>query len=340
MGKRTFINERTKGLRIVLKVIVIMVSIVYFLLKTKFKVYDYVVWGDGTLTSSLVHYLSQEKEVLWVIPNNKNISITDISGTDIKLVDSYDNVYKNTYTHFPACTYDDILRIVDTTGLNETTVRKAHTKLLNGCGERFKNCYYYNFENRLIPGNIITKHGIDSFVTESNSVVVRVYFDDGSFVRTEKLVYSDTGNLTDTFSKFWNKSTVVTPKILVGLKNKIIRTKKISFSKHPDGTEISVDNDTVTLHKIAHLATGPPNKLKCVYDNDIPNKLQTVAKLYETLQDTEFTMEPRCFGIGNLCKNFKHYRNPNIICISPALIQPTIHWVRDFLIVAILAKYL
>lgn len=314
-------------------------AIVFHLLRTVFKVYDYVVWGDGNLTRSIVHYLS-DYEVLWVIPRNENVTLTNIENSDMKIKSGSD-FFAGRDIHFPKCTHADIKRIQYQTSFGELEIAEAEKKLLSISGERFPNCYYYFFDNKTVRSTQVFRHGIQRWIHERHgaqkNTPMKIFFDEGDFVRTNKLIYGETGNIDDLFRKFHVPKTNVSMKMLIGLKNSILKTKTINF-KQIDKYEACIIDDTITFWTTADLAKGPPHKLKCVYDNTIPDHLKSCADKIMKYGDLHYVVEPRIFGMGALCKDLYHQRENKIICLAPQMLEPSAHWIRDFLILCILAK--
>lgn len=331
--KRVYLVERKERNRLIpffFELSILISSITYFVLKNYFRKYDYIIWGSGNLTKILVHYLCQDYDILWVIPQNQNASTIHIENTDIKILNEHKPSFNENGINFPPIT--DFSYFCNLTGLPMNLVERGYQKLINSCGERFKGCYYFDFSNKMVRAKIIEKHGIDRIKKDS---VLTTFFNDNSVYYSKKFIFADTGNLEEIFSYFWNKTCSLSVKCLIGLETSISKTKMISFL----GNTV-INNDTMTFYLPAELAQGSPHQLQCVYNNDLHQQLIQESQKYLTLGPTRQIFHSQCFGLENLVYNFQAHRNQNLLCLNPCLLNPTPFWVRDFLLITIIAKYL
>jgi len=183
---------------------------------------------------------------------------------------------------------------------NDKKIIDAFEILKKFCGERFKNCFYFRF-NKPITAEIEYKNSL--IKTERIKDITKVYFDD-SVRHCKKIIFSDTGNIEELFKYFW------VPKLelkMLTFKEEKIDHKKISFSGNT-----KLDFDLKKTYSVSLFATGSSvNNLKFSEHQNILDKV-----------------EDRCFVNVNTKNRF----NKNIICISPSVIEPSQHYIRDYLI--------
>lgn len=304
-------SEIKKNTVIIAEFFLVFCLILNWIITKKLKVYDYVIWGGGDLSRVISYYLNG-KDVCLVIPDNKNVSITEIKSTEQKII-SYFNFTEITEYNFPKITKDEITDLIDISGLTENEITAAQEKLLLECGERFNNCYYYRFDTKTTNCDTIKKHGIDCKIKN------KLYFTDNTFIYCNNLIYADTGNLTDFISVLKNKE-ILNLYITVGYCSKTVKTNVIKFNTS-DGVYSMLNGNNLFYYQTELFATGYLHNLKCKYNNDCFKKLMKSVSNLE-VDSGKYILDSRCSC--NITAS-------DIICITPLNLKGT-YYIRDFLI--------
>jgi len=308
-------QEKTYEEKILILVVLILSVLTCWSLNEENQIYDYIVWGSGDLTKILVHHLSNHK-VLWIINQSKNKTFINIENSDIKLLCGNQDIHID-HVYFPGIedfsTFEkDILN-----NRKKEIIQIAHKKLLESCGERFKNCFYYRFSNKNTSADILHKNAINSIEQHNNHV--KVNFDDFSFRKCKKFIFSDTGNIEE-LTRYFQRSKLEI-KLLLLEKTKVENSRKISFSG-----DTKLEFDTLTKYHSVTLCSG-----NSIHDLKISN-LDNFSDSFTQEFTQTFTQE-RCFLNLPL-------KNKNLICLNPSTMPCSQNYIRDYLLMCILAEYI
>lgn len=267
---------------------IIFSAILYYILKTKLKFYDYVVWGGGEISKNICYFL-KDYEVLWVIPDNKDTIITSIKSCDSKLISSFNFTDVKDY-YYPRLTESEIYYLMELYGLSEDQILRAQENFISESGNRFETCYYYNLDKKSINCDTVKKHSISGLIKN------KLYFTDSTFVYCNKLIYADTGNMVDYIELL--KKTKCLPdeslelNITVGYCSKTVKTDCIKFGLVNDVHTMLRDNN-IYYQRPELFAKGPLNNLKCVYNNECINEIVKSVKNLE-LEKGKYILDSRC----------------------------------------------
>jgi len=235
---------------------IISILFYYRIINHKFKVYNTVVWGSGSISRTIASLIPDS---ILVSPASKNSSQLFIKNTEVKINSSVNPIELVDF-NYSKCTLEEIDRLSELTDRSRRSIIEAEKRLIDISGERFTNCYYYRFD-KLRNYEKTERKGIEKIVKDNG--IQRIIFTDKSYIRTRKVVYADTGNIEEMIRFFGLKELSVY--LSLGYIENCMNTGRVIFGKKND-TEYVVNNDTVIFYKNYRFAHGTMDNLECCFE--------------------------------------------------------------------------
>lgn len=328
-----YAKDRRRNTVVVLKCLFFLTGMVYFLTRKTLRVYDLIIWGDGPLTQFLFSVLPSSIDAIIVTPKSEQVTITPVKNSSIQIVSKYGPVFDGPNIQFPPPEPHEIRKLSEVSGLNDFIMIDAWKRLANMCGERHSGCYYHHFVP--IPTGE-SKPGIK--VIKNDSEILRVTWTDNTFTLGKRIIFADTGNADELVRFFWDNVTPLEPRMIIGMTEKIIKTRSsgpkfLTDTLPTERVDIHVDPSLseASFYTGLSLAYGPWYDLKCVYDNGVIDRLCEVGNKHIHLDGIKYIMDPKIFDL-RVSKNLRHRGDKRILCLNNFVLEAKYHWVRDFMI--------